>query len=751
MPSGLRLLSPSPYYGTYSEAQRYSHWRLMMHQTWQPGQLERFPLFDLPIAAYLVAEDGTLLEGNRRLREMLALPSRGGLSVSLVNFYKNIEHRADLLERAREASKHGHWLEKAMTVFVVGGEERRMQVYCGAVKSPEGEETFLGCLIDVTEEEALKELIDFLPAGLFQATSTGELVQANSAFAKLLGFDEPSQLYGKKFAELLADKDDFSKIHLELQKQAVARWERLELRRGRETFLSNFSATLLQPTASISGEASILGTLQDVSDRELLRELLETAPVGVYKVLYEGNRHIIVECNEAFGRMFDLDNPRTAKGLDIRALHQDVASYDHFLDELRRHEAEGRAMHNYRISTTLHNGRSVTFLVNARLLYDKKTHVEIGRIGILSDVTGSEQEDRATRLIRNDIGNFLHEYDKVLTALRIRFPSVRKSLELAYQKRSHSSGDLGSVLEQLIIRLLDGVEQDVLPLRDFPDVHDAFPAPLWEKLSNLVDSGRRVLQQPHLADFNISNCHGLANEIGSALEKMLQSQRFQRTRIKELLRTATQASAAGGILAVDKMVENVGSMIQGSRALRDSLTSGSRSSEASQLLGLSYLIEQALRQVSDYAEVRRVTFKNVSHSKNVKVKVVERDMVRALSNLFHNAIKYSWSHDVDTPAWVTIRAAQEGRNATIEIENYGVPLTVEEIKSGRIFELGFRGSLALDRGRAGTGIGLADAKTVITQARGKISLSSRPATSGAQPDDYTKPFLTTVRVELPAA
>jgi signal transduction histidine kinase len=303
----------------------------------------------------------------------------------------------------------------------------------------------------------------------------------------------------------------------------------------------------------------------------------------------------------------------------------------------------------------------------------------------------------------------------------------------------------------LVLRLLQGVEHSLLPLKEVTDRRDALPKSSWDRMRTLISASRRTLQQQQLIDFKPATYHRVANDLGIILEEALQSQRLQRDRIKEFLRTAVQASSIGAILAVDKMAEGVGGMIQGSRSLRDYLTSGSRTPEAAHVLLWDTLIEEALRQVSDYAVLRRVTFKAQSLPKNIKVRVIEREMLRALANVFHNAIKYSWSHDAETPSWVTLRGERDKGNIVLEVENYGVPLKAEEIQTGRLFELGFRGSLALDRGRAGTGIGLADAKAVISQARGRITLTSRPAQAGSPADDYTRPFLTNVRIELPLA
>jgi PAS domain S-box-containing protein len=717
-----------------------------MQNRWQPGQLEKFPLHDLPVATYLVAGNGRIIEGNRRLREMLQLPAEGPLATySLEDFYHDPAQRLALLRSAEEASKTGRSLEKATAIFKIGSKVRRLHVYCGLVQSADNEIRFLGCLVDVAEEEALKELLDHLPAGLFQIAEGGELTHANQALAKLLGYENPSEILGRRFADFLAEPSDLLEIQKSLSEHPVVTRERLELKRGDETLFSTLSAAAL-PTAG-----SILGTLRDVTDREVLRELLDRAPIGVYKVLYQGRQHKIIECNTTFAEMFDFAGPSDVKGRDIRELHRDSIAYENFLGALRESDEKKQTLSDYVVTTTLHSNRSVTFSVNARLIRDPRTGQEIGRFGVLSDVTRKVKGDQAVDLIKRDVGNFLHEYDKLLSALNSSLPSIRRSLYLALERRSQENEDLANLLEKLAVRLLHGIEQDFLPLAEIPERNEALPAATWRRARKTIEMVRRTTQNPRFADFNIASYHGAANVLGAVLEEALQSQRLQRDRVKDLLRLAVQVSAIGAVLIVDKIAKNIGDTLQGSRALRDYLTWGTRASEAPQLMSVDSLLDQALRQVSDYAHLSKVTFRLPPTVRGLKVFAIERDLVRALSNVLHNAIKYSWAHDADGSSWVTLKAGREGSHVTLEVENYGVPITAEEVTMGLLFELGARGSLARDRGRAGTGIGLTDAKAAITQSRGRISIDSRPATSSGPPDDYTKPFLTTVRIELPSA
>lgn len=124
------------------------------------------------------------------------------------------------------------------------------------------------------------------------------------------------------------------------------------------------------------------------------------------------------------------------------------------------------------------------------------------------------------------------------------------------------------------------------------------------------------------------------------------------------------------------------------------------------------------------------------------IKVDRPLMRRVLINLLDNAVKYSYA-SVDSERFIKINCHRHSNNNDwmISFESYGVGITPDEISTGSVFQYGTRGELSGDRGRRGTGVGLAETKRIVDAHNGKVGVTSLSTPSGA--------FVTTVRVILP--
>jgi signal transduction histidine kinase len=263
-----------------------------------------------------------------------------------------------------------------------------------------------------------------------------------------------------------------------------------------------------------------------------------------------------------------------------------------------------------------------------------------------------------------------------------------------------------------------------------------------ERLRKLLEV--RVTDLPD--ELRYATLRQIASEVLEMLSRMesghlaREIERRARTAASELRRLGT---VLGLLLAKGKLVE-LGAEL---RTVKDSVTRRNRPIGPPKILRVADLLRTALAEQAEYAQSRQVDLQRhfETDADAARVEGQERDLVRALGNILHNAVKYSWHREGAT--YATVRLGIGNGKITLETTNYGVPIPEDEI--GLVCKIGFRGRFSGDRRRAGTGIGLWDAQRVARSHRGDLYIASRPA-SGRDPNNYKQPFLTTVTMELPA-
>ncbi len=170
-----------------------------------------------------------------------------------------------------------------------------------------------------------------------------------------------------------------------------------------------------------------------------------------------------------------------------------------------------------------------------------------------------------------------------------------------------------------------------------------------------------------------------------------------------------------------------------------------------EILNLTGIVLDVIRSMEEYAAQRNVEIRTeFSRRERVLVRGHKTLLNRAFYSLIHNAIKYTWSKGEERQPWLSVRIEKNLREhyVLVTIENWGVPIRKEELETGAIFEFGIRGKEFDDRNRSGTGIGLYDAKDIITRHKGSLELTSNP-TFGNPEEVYTNPFITRVFIKLP--
>ena len=194
-----------------------------------------------------------------------------------------------------------------------------------------------GNISDVTERKRVEEALrasdqlfhsgfDHSPTGMALTGLDGTLVEANAAFARMLGFDDPARLAGQDFARFTHPEDvaanrEGIRMMVEEGKPYVA--EKRYIRRDGAVVCGLMGSTAV---LDADGRPSMLFTqVQDITEgkqaeaalrasEERFRGGFENSPIGMALVDPNGR---YVEVNAAHARMLGVDDPREMIGLSF--------------------------------------------------------------------------------------------------------------------------------------------------------------------------------------------------------------------------------------------------------------------------------------------------------------------------------------------------------------------------------------------------------------------------------------------------
>jgi signal transduction histidine kinase len=146
------------------------------------------------------------------------------------------------------------------------------------------------------------------------------------------------------------------------------------------------------------------------------------------------------------------------------------------------------------------------------------------------------------------------------------------------------------------------------------------------------------------------------------------------------------------------------------------------------------------------AEAKGVRIDNIKlvDGPTIKIECSEQHIKQLFFNIIHNAVKYSFEGSEDNIRFISVLCKGYQNSIRIQISNYGVGILPEELEKGLLFSQGYRGLLAGDRCRIGSGLGLWIAKRTIDDHHGKIKIESQKMSL-----EGDGPYKTTVTIDLP--
>jgi PAS domain S-box-containing protein len=701
-------------------------------------------LIELPVGVYAVTREGQILEANKEARKILQLPPEGKIGKSILDYYVDPSERASLLTaHAQQEMATGYF--KSRLKLRVGNKTLYVQDNARAIKNPQTGEVvaYLCCMMDVTSEERYRELFDVLPIGFYELDREDRIVKVNNAFAKLLGYETPQELQGRPIHEFYIEPDDAREFRELVERDGFRNDYPAQVKKenGDAIFVRINAVKLTSHTGEYEGRE---GTVMDAA-KDRYERILEVAPIGLFEIESKNGMDKIVHCNDQFVTITEFDDKSLTSNFDVKELHVSNDDYQRFITDLENSSRAGRPLRNRELRIRTFKGNEKVVRVSVSVVRDRNQKI-IGRIGVIRDDTELKHQVEELTV---DIGNILHTFSAALVEIKQGSDGIIQSLrpdpfegitnlliETALEKLRPLAARLAHSLDLLLLTAN-------MQSRHTPSL--AGHIPNLTRLNELFTNYETVVPYPELHPPTLRQAtYELADICDS-----LRGEKLPRELLKQIRAEGQDLLRVTNLLTLHQMRDLAFTMGHPVRALREFVLSGIRVKVPPSVVKAATLVSQAAGTVVEFAQSRKVQFRRKIECPEALVRVVERDVVRAIANILHNAIKYSWTR-ADSSTWVLIRVHLQDGFVHFVFENYGVPIPKEEIEMGLIFQLGFRGNKSGDRGRIGTGIGLTDAWRVAAEHEGTVKIKSYPAVASRRDDDYTQPFLTVVDLSLPA-
>ena len=478
-------------------------------------------------------------------------------------------------------------------------------------------------------------------------------------------------------------------------------------------------------------------------------------PIGVYVVSPDGD---FIACNRLVREMLHLPLEGSIEK-SIAQFYPHPQQREDLLAKIRHADENGAHLEKEVIPLRI-DGKEIFVEDYCKPLRDPATNEIVGYIGCLVDVTREQQAalraieaQHKMDMLTADIGKVWHASTSTFVMARQTFDGVIDAME------PNPFGDRKDVtpeeIDELLIKQAARVAhmlERFMQTTDAPQRLKALPEARWQVFENSIGLLRDIRDRVPIAELRLPTLRKAAFEI-NRLCRDARAHHLPRELIRDVQQAASELERL--VVLFDSLAAQ-SAIIQMElpfATLREYITAEVRTQEPHARLAIKPLIEESIKRLADYAKSSNVEIHWRERDLFAQVDGNKRDLVRVLSNLLHNAIKYTWRRERTRASWIEIQSNIDEQNVCVQFENWGVPIAPEEIDERLIFQLGYRGKWSTDRGRLGTGIGLTDADHVARDHGGSILVESKPAAPALHPQDeahyYHQPFITRVTLCLP--
>lgn len=490
----------------------------------------------------------------------------------------------------------------------------------------------------------------------------------------------------------------------------------------------------------------ILCLMIPISKGDRYNRLFKDVPIGLYKVrINVKGDHELVYCNDHFAKHLGFDTPTEVIGRDVREFHPSTEDYELFEKELVETYERGQFLVDYIVNIRNQKGEERKLEVHINLLKDREGNI-IGRVGAERDVTDYWETKQQLDELTTDFGKVLHSYSSTLIHSKHTMDAVIRSF-ISKAEMNPQSKQLDEEKVSILLQQQIGVLQKTFDR-------------LWAKNEEVnyfkeqqIHQMQRILAliaRDIGTQFNIQHLAIVRDGSIKIREDISEIDRghFPKELLKEIRQLLTSILKLCSLVTLSRGVETVLEMETVVNNLRSYILTRVKQAEQLQSLDIYDIMIGVVKNMGEYATKRNIELRaNLRDLRDVHIDGFENDLVRALLNILHNAIKYSWERRRPAIAFVAIDGKVDRDWVYIQIENWGVPITEKEIEQGLIYKVGYRGINSSDRRRPGTGLGLYDSLKVIEKHKGEMIISSQPSLGNAK-DDYSNPFITRVNLKL---
>lgn len=721
----------------------------------------------LGMGFYRTTYEGQFLECDTTAREIFGIPpDQKKLSVySIKDLYVVPAERELRIRKLEENS--GKPLKNTLSMRIKGQNMLLFEIVWF-----DDQWNTVGIISKIEESTLFPRMFDTFPMGLFEIDNRNRLVRVNQKFLEIFNYETAEQVLGKDIKEFYEEEKDLAVYIQKIKEKGYAN-EILKLKDA-----NNKTLDIECFTQDINEfELANWGMMSDVTKRERYYRSLDRMPTGFYHVEYQENDEShrserLTQCNDHFALMLGFEKKEDAIGINIKKLlHADQKTGEEYFRALFEADEKSGVVLNFPLKMRkVNDGKIIYVSVDAHLIKDGKGRI-IGRQGTIRDITEKvelekkvketeERLERTTADINKLIHTFLHPVLKFAGNSELLY-QVGTTLFNTVQPNRHSSDDikvLGKKIETILTTLKDNLPQKALPvsyngkkdtLLENGTLNPLAASTLKDKLEEMINVFDHSLSTEKS---NILLDSDIRDTALWALEELDKIKYFRQDSLKYLLKKdfvdLLQGILFNYIIRIARILEGEGKIMKHKiEALRAYI--GMKEKRKYHLVksNVGIILEENLKLFKPLLLEKNLEI-NYHFSRNLKAEISPNDIDRVVCNLLDNAKKYSLS---GKGRFVKIMAVGAYKEVEFSISSYGIPITREEIESGKIFEFGTRSELAYRSDRDGTGVGLADAKDVVEAHGGKITLTSEPSRDDGDPPEYKVPYITTVKISIPKA